>query len=189
MNKIKIFLNPIEGREKYINSIASQGYRLVKSGSILHEFEKTNSDYKYAVQYIGYMTNKERKEYSEFLNNMNFKVFSAPLNIGKISFGNVKLRPYNYPKSMIATSPGMINNEILIIESSEGKEIPIFTDSSSKDEYLKRRKLPYYYLLVVSILLIGLGIVNILDNKSIILGSILLIIAITGICRFTYISE
>lgn len=90
---------------------------------------------------------------------------------------------------MIATSPGMINNEILIIESSEGKEIPIFTDSSSKDEYLKRRKLPYYYLLVVSILLIGLGIVNILDNKSIILGSILLIIAITGICRFTYISE
>lgn len=77
MNKIKIFLNPIEGREKYINSIASQGYRLVKSGSILHEFEKTNSDYKYAVQYIGYMTNKERKEYSEFLNNMNFKVFSA----------------------------------------------------------------------------------------------------------------
>ena len=33
-------MNPIEGREKYINQIASEGYRLVKSGSILHEFEK-----------------------------------------------------------------------------------------------------------------------------------------------------
>ena len=154
MNSLRLFLNPIEGRQKYINKIAKNGYRLVNSGSILHSFEKTNANYRYTVQYIGYMTNKERKEYIEFLNNMNFKVFSAPLNIGKFSLGNVKLRPYNPPKRMIATSPGMINNEILIIESGEGKEIPIFTDRSSKDEYLKRRKLPYYYLLVVSILFI-----------------------------------
>ncbi|MDU5535612.1 MAG: hypothetical protein E6074_06060 [Anaerococcus sp.] len=90
---------------------------------------------------------------------------------------------------MIATSSGMINNEILIIESGEGKEIPIFTDESSKKEYFKHRKMPYYYLMAVSILFIGLGIINILDNKSIILGLILLIIAIIGICRFNYISE
>lgn len=31
MNKIKIFLNPIEGREEYLNHIASEGYRLVLS--------------------------------------------------------------------------------------------------------------------------------------------------------------
>ena len=49
MNKIRIFMNPIECREKYINQIASEGYRLVKSGSILHQFEKTNLDYKYSV--------------------------------------------------------------------------------------------------------------------------------------------
>ena len=46
MNKIRIFLNPIEGREKYLNRIASEGYRLVRSGSVLHEFEKTNADYR-----------------------------------------------------------------------------------------------------------------------------------------------
>ena len=90
-------MNPIEGREKYINQIASEGYRLVKSGSILHEFEKTNLDYKYSVQYVGYMSNTERKKYSDFLKEMNFKVFTAPLNIGKFSLGNVKLRPYNSP--------------------------------------------------------------------------------------------
>lgn len=117
MNKIRVFMNPIEGRERYINQIASEGYRLVKSGSILHEFEKTNSDYKYSVQYVGYMSNTERKKYSDFLKEMNLKVFTAPLNIGKFSLGNVKLRPYNSPKAMIATYPGMINKEILIIES------------------------------------------------------------------------
>ena len=77
MNKIKIFLNPIEGREKYLNHIANEGYRLVKSGSIIHEFEKTNSNYRYAVEYIGYMSNKERKNYTEFLNSMNLKVFNS----------------------------------------------------------------------------------------------------------------
>lgn len=132
MNSLRLFLNPIEGRQKYINKIAKNGYRLVNSGSILHSFEKTNASYRYAVQYIGYMANKERKEYSKYLNNMNFKVFSAPLNIGK---------------------------------------------------------LPYYYLLVVSILLIGLDIIKILDNKSIVLGAILLMIAITGIYKFNYISK
>ncbi|EGS30492.1 hypothetical protein HMPREF9130_0266 [Peptoniphilus sp. oral taxon 375 str. F0436] len=66
MNKIRIFLNPIEGREKYLNRIASEGYRLVKSGSFLHEFEKTNADYRYAVEYIGYMNNIERKNIQNF---------------------------------------------------------------------------------------------------------------------------
>ena len=70
MNKIRVFMNPIECREKYINQIASEGYRLVKSGSILHQFEKTNLDYKYSVQYVGYMSNTERKKYSDFLKEM-----------------------------------------------------------------------------------------------------------------------
>lgn len=175
MNKIKIFLNPIEGREEYLNHIASEGYRLVKSGSIIHEFEKTNSDHRYAVEYIGYMNNKERKKYTEFLNGMNLKVFTAPLNIGKLSFGNIKLRPYNSPKSMIATSPGMINKEILIIETDGSKEIPIFSDRDSKNLDINRRKSPYYYLLFISVLLIVLGLLKVIDYKSIILGVILII--------------
>lgn len=181
MNKIKIFLNPIEGREKYLNHIANEGYRLVKSGSIIHEFEKTNSNYRYAVEYIGYMNNKERKNYTEFLNSMNLKVFTAPLNIGKLSFGNVKLRPYNSPKSMIATSPGMINKEILIIETDGSKEIPTFSDKESKNLDINRRKAPYYYLLFFSALFIILGLFNVIDYKSIILGVILIILASYGL--------
>ena len=181
MNKIKIFLNPIEGREEYLNHIASEGYRLVKSGSIIHEFEKTNSDHRYAVEYIGYMNNKERKKYTEFLNGMNLKVFTAPLNIGKLGFGNIKLRPYNSPKSMIATSPGMINKEILIIETDGSKKIPIFSDKDSKNLDINRRKAPYYYLFFFSVLLIVLGLLKVIDYKSIILGVILIIFASFGL--------
>lgn len=189
MNKIKIFLNPIEGREKYINHIASEGYRLVKSGSIIHEFEKTNSDHRYAVEYIGYMNNKERKKYTEFLNGMNLKVFTAPLNIGKLSFGNIKLRPYNSPKSMIATSPGMINKEILLIESDGNKEIPVFSDRESKNLDINRRKAPYYYLITTSVLLMVLGLFKIIDYKSIILGTFLFILASHGLYKLYSIKE
>ena len=189
MNKIKIFLNPIEGREKYINSIASEGYRLVRSESIFHKFEKTNSTYKYAVQYIGYMNNKERKEYTKFLNDMDLKVFTAPLNIGKFSFGNVKLRPYNSPKSMIATSPGMINKEIMIIESEGSKEIPVFSDMESKNLDINRRKAPYYYLLFASVLLIALALLKIMDYKAIILAGILFLISAYGLYTINLIRE
>lgn len=189
MNKIKIFLNPIEGREKYINSIASEGYRLVRSGSIFHKFEKTNSTYKYAVQYIGYMNNKERKEYTKFLNDMDLKVFTAPLNIGKFSFGNVKLRPYNSPKSMIATSPGMINKEIIIIESEGSKEIPVFSDMESKNVDINRRKAPYYYLLFFSVLIILLALFKVIDYKIIILAAILFALSSFGLYKLYSIKE
>ena len=189
MNRIRVFMNPIEGREKYINQIASEGYRLVKSGSILHEFEKTNSDYKYSVQYVGYMSNTERKKYSDFLKEMNFKVFTAPLNIGKFSLGNVKLRPYNSPEAMIATYPGMINKEILIIESDGNKEIPVFSDRESKNLDINRRKAPYYYLITTSVLLMVLGLFKVIDYKSIILGTILFILAIHGLYKLYSIKE
>lgn len=112
---------------------------------------------------------------------MDLKVFTAPLNIGKLSFGNIKLRPYNSPKSMIATSPGMINKEILIIETDGSKEIPIFSDRDSKNLDINRRKAPYYYLLFFSVLLIVLGLLKIIDYKSIILGVILIIFASFGL--------
>ena len=189
MNRIRVFMNPIEGREKYINQIASEGYRLVKSGSILHEFEKTNSDYKYSVQYVGYMSNTERKKYFDFLKEMNFKVFTAPLNIGKFSLGNVKLRPYNSPKGMIATYPGMINKEILLIESDGNKEIPVFSDRESKNLDINRRKAPYYYLITTSVLLMVLGLFKIIDYKSIILGTFLFILASHGLYKLYSIKE
>lgn len=189
MNKIKVFLNPIEGREKYINSIASDGYRLVRSGSIFHEFEKTNSKYTYAVQYIGYMNNTERKEYTKFLYDMDLKVFTAPLNIGKFSFGNEKLRPYNSPKSMIATSPGMINKEILIIETQGNKEVPIFSEMESKNLDFNRRKAPYYYLLFASVLLIALALLKVMDYRAIIFAVVLFLISIYGLYTINLIKK
>ncbi|MDO5714870.1 MAG: DUF2812 domain-containing protein [Tissierellia bacterium] len=153
---MRIFFNPIEGREKYLNEMASKGYRLIKSGSIFHKFEKTNNhDRKYSVQYVGHLSNKKRIEYEDFIKNLNVKSTSAPLNIGKVTLGNVRYRPYH---NTIATSPGAINKEILILECEKGKEIPVFTDKESKLEDLKNRKRVNIYTFVVGLLFMGLGL-------------------------------
>lgn len=157
--KFKLFLNPIEGREKYLNNMSAQGYQLVKSGSILQRFQKkVDSKRHYTVQYIGHMTNRERHSYCNFLQGMGYQTYFAPLNIGKVSFGNIRLRPYNQGRAVLATNPGMINQEILIIETPSSKAIPAFSDKSDKKADLKRRLRPAIYLLLISLLMLLIGI-------------------------------
>lgn len=156
----KIFLNPIEGRESFLNKKAKEGYELVSSGSILHKFKKTKQSKKYMVQYIGYMSNKQRKEYKDFIENMNMKVLYSPLNMGKKAYGNVKYRPFNPVKSSVSTTHGMINREIMIVENNSGRKIEIYSDYNSKIRDLNRRKKPYSYLLLMSALIIFTGLLE-----------------------------
>lgn len=120
---------------------------------------------------------------------MSLKVFTDALNIGKFSFTNVILRPYNSPKSMIATSPGMINKEILIIETEGSTEIPVFSDAESKNLDINRRKAPYYYLLYLSVLIILLALFKVIDYKTIILAAILFVLSSFGLFKLYSIKE
>ncbi len=162
---IKFFFNPIEDRELYLNDMASKGFQLEKSGSIVQKFSKSEkANIHYTVQYIGNMSNKERQEYMDFVESLNLRVFFAPFNVGKLAIGNIKYRPYNRGRSSLATTSGMINREIMIIESNGNEKIPVFTDDSSKYDDLLRRKAPYRYLALVSLLFIVLGLTRFQGN-------------------------
>ncbi|MDO5048126.1 MAG: DUF2812 domain-containing protein [Anaerococcus sp.] len=156
----KVFLNPIEGRERFLNEKAEEGYELVSSGGVFHKFKRTDKRKDYSVQYIGYMNNKERTEYKDFIENMDMKVIYSPLNIGKKTYGNVKYRPFNAIKSSLSTSHGMINREIMIVENNTNKKIDIYSDYNSKIRDLARRKKPYFYLLSISVLIIFIGLLE-----------------------------
>lgn len=159
MLKIKIFLNPIEGRQNYLNNLADQGYRLVASGGVIQRFEEDRGhDYHYIVQYIGYMTNQVRIDYCAFLHGLGYKTLYSPLNIGKISFGNLRVRPYNDGKAAFVTNPGMINKEVLIIETIGSQTLPVFSDKSEQELDLKRRLRPAWYLLMVSLFMILMSV-------------------------------
>lgn len=150
VTKFKVFLDPIKGRERYLNQMAEKGYRLVKSGAFFHRFiESEDKKYKYNVEYIGHWSNKRRKDYIEFLAELGINSFSAPINMGKFSIGSVRFRPYADKDGMVATSMGMINREILISEKiDDGKVFESFSDPDDKIESLKGMRRPYVYLLV-----------------------------------------
>ena len=161
MKKFKLFLNPIESRDRWINRIADKGYRLnsISGLGTLYEFIETDRKYEYKAQYIGDMSNSERLEYESFLRDANYKFWNVQINLGQASIGRVKIRPYARGTGKIATSPGMINKEILVIEKlvSDG-EFKLFTDVQSSISDLKMRRRAYIYLLSIISFFTVLGI-------------------------------
>jgi hypothetical protein len=157
IKKFKIFLNPIEGQEKWLNEKAAEGLRLSKVGRFFYEFQncKTN-EYQYAVDYIGNNSNANRKEYESFLDEVGIKYFEKPLNIGQFSIGKVKCRPYANNGGRVATSWGMINRELLILEKeNNGKPFNIYSNVEDKIQALKERRKPHIYLLILVLLMGG----------------------------------
>ncbi|WP_297282280.1 DUF2812 domain-containing protein [uncultured Anaerococcus sp.] len=119
----KIFLNPIEGRESFLNKKVKEGYELVSSGVSYTNLKKSNKSKKYMVQYIRYMNNRQREEYEDFIENMHMKDLYSPLNIGRKTYGNLKYKPFNPIKNSVASTHGMINRDIMIVENNSYRKI------------------------------------------------------------------
>lgn len=113
---LKLFLDPIKGQEKWLNEQAKRGWRLTRVGAVRYEFEQTEHVYNYVVEFIGNYTNKERLEYQNRLEKQGIRFFNKGINSGKISFGNIKWRPFANRGGKIAISGGMINSELIILE-------------------------------------------------------------------------
>lgn len=153
--RFRIFMNPIEGQEKWLNDNAAEGLKLIKVGRFFYEFKKCSpGQYQYAVDYIGNLSNKQRKEYGEFLNEVKIGYYEKPLNLGQYSLGRVKYRPYANQGGKLATSRGMINKELLILERENNEEpFTVYNNVNDKITALKERMRPHYYLLAFILLM------------------------------------
>jgi hypothetical protein len=66
----------------------------------------------------------------------------------------VKYRPFADKGGKIATSRGMINRELLILEKkNDGKPFAIYSNITDKIEALKERRKPYIYFIVFTLLM------------------------------------
>ncbi|WP_207653884.1 DUF2812 domain-containing protein [Clostridium sp. BSD9I1] len=204
INKFKIFINPIEGQEKWLNEKAKEGFRLSKAGRFIYKFEKSEPmEYQYAVDYVGNKTISECKEYENFLGEVEIKYFEKTLNLGQFSVGRVKYRPYANPGGKMATSQGMINRELLILEKrNNGKPFGIYSNVRDKIMSLRERRKPYIYLFIFMLLMelyisyIGRPLINIsywsnrnitvLDNAALsILAGVIGIISVIRIIQLS----
>ncbi len=107
-----------------------------------------SNEYQYVIDYVGgNKSYKELKEYQQFLEEIGIKYYEKPINIGQFSWGGkARFRPFTNSGGRIATSKGMINKELLILEKkNDGKTFEIYSNIEDKIYRLKEIRKPLIY--------------------------------------------
>lgn len=127
----RFFGGLLNTQQKWLNNMASKGYRLVKVNKLMYEFEKSNKEVQYNIEFVAYMSNDKLKDYIIFLEDLGYRVFTKNINLNW-SLGKIRLRPYGKP-----TTLGNYNKELLIVEKyNDGKVFQLHSTSADKAEYI-----------------------------------------------------
>lgn len=133
-------------QEKWLNRMAAEGYRLVRTTRAMYEFEECQpSEYEYRVEFIADKSLKQIEEYRSFLEGLGYRTFTKNINLN-YSIGKVKWRPWATGAGQIATYPGSYNKELLIIERKrDGKPFEMHTDLEDIARYYRRLRNAYLF--------------------------------------------
>lgn len=152
MNKkcCRFFGGLLTAQEKWLNTMSSRGYRLVRTGKILYEFERCDPDkFQYRIDFIGEKPKTDADEYRLFLEDMGYKVFFKNINLN-YSFGKIRWRPWAEKGGRIATNATTFNRELLIVEKeNDGKPFELHTTYEDQAEYYTNMRNPWLLLLIM----------------------------------------
>ncbi|MEG1578198.1 MAG: DUF2812 domain-containing protein [Oscillospiraceae bacterium] len=155
---VRYFFGFIESQQKWLNTMAQKGYRLIATGKLIYEFEICKpSEFQYCVDFVAEKSDAELNNYKAFLKEMGYKVFSKNINLNW-SFGKVTYRPYGEGVGKLATSPGTYNKELLIVEKlSDGKPFELHTTAEDKLHYYRKQRNACLTLMLLGIILFAMG--------------------------------
>ena len=72
----RFFGGLLNAQAKWLNKMSEKGYRLVRTGRVLYEFEECSPDeVTYCVEFIGEKSKENATDYADFLEDMGYKVF------------------------------------------------------------------------------------------------------------------
>jgi hypothetical protein len=144
--KRRFFAGFMRSQERWLNSMADKGYRLVKTGKLEYTFDECEpGKYRYAVEYVGDKSMEDEEAYKAFLEDMGYTVFYKNINL---DFSTAKLvyRPWANKGGRISTSGSTLFKELLIVEKeNDGTEFRLHTEKEDRIEYYKRLSHPWYF--------------------------------------------
>ncbi len=145
----RFFGGMISMQEKWLNKMADQGYRLVRTEKLLYEFEESGSEkYQYRVEYRGNKSQASAEDYRNFLEDMGYRTFYKNININ-YNVGKVIWRPWAEKGGRISTNETTLNKELLIIEKLyDGKPFEIYTTLEDKIKYCLSIRRPWLFMFV-----------------------------------------
>ena len=171
----RFFGGLLNAQAKWLNKMSKKGYRLVRTGRVLYEFEECSPDeVTYWVEFIGEKSKENATDYADFLEDMGYKIFFKNINLN-YSVGKVRLRPWAEMGGCIATNATTFNRELLIVEkSNDGKPFELHTSYADKEKYYRNLRNPWLFLLLLFALFA-------IIKHSIVLGIFSLVSAIPSI--------
>lgn len=136
--KLKYFGANVTAQAKWLNKMAKNGYRLVKTGKLYYYFEKCEpEEYVYTVDFRGDKKFASTKEYYDFLVSLGYKVYYKNINLNW-STGKVAWYPTGLGKGNVVRSNGALNRELLIVEKkNDGIPFELHTTNDDKANYIK----------------------------------------------------
>lgn len=171
MNKkfYRFFGGLLTAQENWLNKMSEKGYRLIRTGKLLYEFEECKpGQFQYCVEFIGQKSKENAKNYHDFLEEMGYSVFYKNINLN-YSVGKVRWRPWAEKGGRIATNATTFNRELLIVEKeNNGKPFELHTSYEDKESYYGNLRNPWLLLLLMFA-------VFTVVNQSVILGILALI--------------
>lgn len=138
MKQYRYFGGFLKAQEKWLNKMAKQGYRLVRVGKLLYEFEPCESGaYQYAVDFVANRSRKRSQDYKAFLEGCGYTVFYKNANLN-YAIGKIRLRPWASGSGKIATDQTTFNREILLVEKeNDGRPFVLHTSVADRIQMLK----------------------------------------------------
>lgn len=144
----------IASQEKWLNRMAVNGYRLIRTTKAMYEFEKCDpGQYQYQVEFVGHKSKHAAEDYAHFLEDYGYQIFYKNINLN-YSIGKVQVRPWADKGGRLATNSSTYNRELLIVEKvNDGTPFELHTTYEDKQVYYKSMRRPWIFLLIISAIL------------------------------------
>lgn len=138
---------------RWLNRMAADGWRLVRTGKVLYEFESCEPDeYRYCVKFVAEMSKVNSEKYKAFLEDLGYTVFYKNANLN-YSVGKVRWRPWAENGARLATNGVTFNRELLIVEKkNDGKPFELHTTNEDRLRYAKKLRGPWMSFAVLFLL-------------------------------------
>lgn len=138
-------------QEKWLNKMSGHGYRLVRVGKALYEFEKCEPNaYVYALEYIGGKSKSSAQKYKHFLEDLGYRVFYKNLNLQR-SVGKVRWQPWAEKGGRLSTNATTIDKELLIIEKfNDGKPLELYSTLEDRIHNTRQMQKPWLFSFLIS---------------------------------------
>lgn len=135
---------------KWLNKMADQGFRLVRTEKLLYEFEECEpGKYRYCVEFVGHKSREEADRYARFLEDCGYQTFFKNVDLDW-NVGKVEVRPWAEKGGRLASNATTYNRELLIVEKvDDGKPFELHTSSEDKAQYYKDCRRPALFLFVM----------------------------------------